>query len=310
MQIIKDSKNYISKSKITLALGNFDGVHAGHKFLLKETVNISKTNGSLSAVYTFDPHPARIVSPFGAPPMIQTLNQRTDKLNNLGIDICIIENFTKNLAALDPHDYFNRIILPLKPLSIVTGYDFTFGRQRLGNNDMLNQMCNINNIHHKIIEPQFINGTLISSTIIRQLISSGLISEANKLLCDDFEIEGIVERGAGKGKELGFPTANLKSKNELSPGPGVYITKTKILDRNYLPSVTFAGPVATFGRYNFVIETHIIDFKEDISLVDQEISIKFYDKLRDVIVFNNKEELKSQISHDIIQTRNYHEKNS
>ena len=310
MKVVNGSKNYRNDDYLVLAIGNFDGVHVGHKKILNETCNIAKSKGFIPTLYTFDPHPARIVAPFGAPPLILTLDQKLKMISDCGIELAIIENFTKELSQLSPIEYFEGILLPLKPKHILIGYDFTFGKNRQGNIQLLQDICNKYKIELHALEAQFMNGTLISSTIIRQLITYGLVDEANKLLGYPLSIVGKVEKGAGKGTGLGFPTANLTPENEVLPGPGVYISNTKIPNGSLLQSVTFCGPVATFQRYNYAIETHIIDKSFNDNLLNSNIEIEFLSRLREVQIFDNKDCLKKAIFNDVNEARKYHEKKS
>lgn len=298
------------KSIIILAMGVFDGVHQGHRFILKKVCEKAKKYKGKSIVYTFHPHPIRVLAPQACPEnyMINTIKQRTQLLKNLGIDKIIVEKFTKNFSKLTPEQFIKKIILnKIKPSEIFVGYNFTFGVKRSGTAKDLQKLCKPHHIHVNIVSPFQINKTITSSTKVRQLISQGEMPVAQKFLTRPYFIEGTVVKGKGiGGKVLGIPTANLKSDNEILLPCGVYVTKTQVGSQAY-PSVTNVGHNPTFqkpGKEPIVtIETHILKFRQNI--VGKKIRLYFSKKLRNEKKFSSPQELIKQIHEDIKQAKKY-----
>lgn len=279
--------------KPVLTLGNFDGVHLGHRKIFKDVVSRAKKIGGSAVVYTYEPHPAKVVAPVSGLKLLQTKVQKLSALEDAGIDICILESFTKKFAMMSPKKFFDKIILRnIKPLEIVIGYDFTFGQKRAGTVELLEKLCVQNSIKFKLVGAKFCGNTLISSTQIRKFVSQGDMLGACKLLGRPYSIVGKVVKGRGIGRELGIHTANLKVLNELLPQPGVYATKVK--ER---VAVTNIGFNPTFGGGSLSVETHIIGFKG--TLYGKMIEVEFYKRLRDEKMFASIEALKEQIKSDI-----------
>lgn len=308
---IRGSKNLNLEKPVIVAMGNFDGVHLAHQKIISIAVSEAKNQGLESLVYTFDPHPAKILSPDGCPPLLQTIEQRIASIKNLGADICVVEEFDLNFARLKPEDFLNDIIVNrLKAKGIVIGYDFTFGEHRHGTSQWLLKAAGTSGIKIEIVEAQFLGDTLLSSTNIRQLIRQGHVADAALLLDRAYEIEGEVVKGRGIGASLGAHTANIKPANELIPADGVYFTTTRLNEPGFarskiknfqskddFRSVTSIGTNPTFHKAPFSIETHLID--ADVNAIGMIATIKFLDKMRDQVSFASSQELKNQIKKDI-----------
>jgi riboflavin kinase/FMN adenylyltransferase len=309
MKCIFGSEN-VSKPfrRAVIALGNFDGVHLGHQRLLKKAQKLAAKYKGISIVYTFEPHPVKILAPQVAPPTIQTLNQKIKCIEETGIDVCIIEKFTKKFAHQNPERFFESIILRrLGGSAVVVGYDFTFGFHRSGTVEILEYLGMRNKIEIYVMDAQFLNETLLSSTEIRGLVLAGFVDKAATLLGRPYELEGKVVKGKGLGGALGAHTANIEQENELIPGSGIYLTQTKIIDgaAHFQPSITSIGTNPTFPGCALAVETHIIDFKKEI--FGKKVAVKFLKKMRNQIAFPSTAELKKQISKDIAQARRMHE---
>jgi riboflavin kinase / FMN adenylyltransferase len=291
-----------------VALGNFDGVHLGHQEIIRATIDDAVSSGRISAAYTFDPHPVKVLAPEQCPQLIQTLNQKLDALESLGLDICIVENFNEEFAHIEPDDFFKKIIVDrIGASEVIVGYDFTFGRHRLGTTESLHTLANDHGVGISIVEAQLQGEILISSTNIRGLIARGEVREAAKLLGRPYSVDGMVIPGRGIGRSLNARTANIDPLNELIPGHGIYISRTHIVDANATsshPSITSIGDNPTFPESGFAFETHIID--EDIDLTGKQLRIELIVRLRDQRAFKSTEELKEQIHRDIEFARNYH----
>ena len=296
---MKNTKNAV------FALGIFDGVHCGHQKILRGVSDEAKALQGTPCVYTFNPHPIRILSPETPFSLIQTPDQKKRALEAAGIQICIVEPFPKQLSALSPEDFFhNQIQKQLQPVSIWVGYDFTFGHKRSGTVKTLKELWAEANIRCHIVEPQYVEETLVHSKLIREQVQRGGVEMAKELLSRPFALLGTVIRGQGiGGKKLGVHTANLSVENELLPGIGVYITQTRTSSGLY-PSVTNVGNNPTFEGKGFSIETHILNF--DQNLKDQKIEVEFLRWLRPEEKFSSAEALAKVIQNDILETERYH----
>ena len=294
-------------SNAVVTLGNFDGVHRGHKLILSETVERARARDGIAMVFTFFPHPVTLLAPESCPSLIQTIDQRLDALERCNIDTCVVEPFTLNLAQVEPKIFINDILLEkLGAVEIVIGYDFTFGVHRRGTAEVLRTLGAERGINVHIVEAQFDGDLLISSTEIRHAIATGEMQRARTLLGEPFVLRGTVVRGHGIGKTLGAHTANLVAENELEPGEGVYVTATKLVgDAHVVPSVTSVGTNPTFKGRPFAVETHLIDFEGD--LVNAHVEVCFYERLRGQIAFDSPATLKGQIAQDIATARRWHE---
>lgn len=290
-----------------VTLGNFDGIHLGHRVLIKTLIEGCKKRGLTPVLYTFEPHPVKVLAPHSAPKLINTQKQKTELIKSLSIKKIIYEKFDPAFAKMSAKDFFEKILIKkLKARFIVVGYDFTFGHKREGNIETLEKFCFAHKINCQIVTPQFLKGTLPSSSLIRKLIADGDVKEAQPLLHRPYFIEGTVESGHHRGEQLGFRTANLKPFNELIPKIGVYATKTSVGKQTYT-SMTNIGVNPTFhDNHERTIETHILNFKQDLR--GKKIRIYFYERLRDEKKFKGAAELVEQIKKDRDKTLNIFKK--
>lgn len=300
MKVVRESQDIKMPFKaVVLTMGNFDGVHLGHQRIFKEVADRALRVNGTSVVYTYDPHPVKVVAPNAAPSLIQTEAQKLSLIESYGIDICIVEKFTPEFAKLTAKEFFDEVVLErLAPKCIIVGYDFTFGIHRSGTVEMLERLAPKNNIELVVVEAMFLEETLLSSTQVRTYISRGRIEEANAMLGRPCSLVGKVVKGRGIGGKIGFHTANIEIENELIPLTGVYVTKT--LGKR---SVTNIGYNPTFGGTNLTVETHILDFSGD--LCGRQLEVEFYKRLRAEKVFKNVEDLRHQIECDVKEARAY-----
>lgn len=305
MKIFQGSNAAQNKiKKPVIALGNFDGVHIAHQKLFEETRKLAKQIRGNSCVYTFIPHPVKVLSPLSAPPLINTLKQKIKLIEKNKIKALILEPFIKDFSHLNPEDFFQKILIQkLNAAGIVAGYDFTFGSKRSGKTELLLKLCQAHQIPCKILEAQYFKNTLISSSQIRQFIQQGHVEQAKHLLGRNFEILGQVVKGEGIGTSLGFPTANIMAENELIPGNGVYATRVKVGLRTY-SSVSNIGFRPTFGGKKLTLETHLFKFKKRI--YGKELRIQFIKKIRDEIAFSSIQDLIIQIKKDVETAKKIH----
>ena len=303
MNIVYDLKD-LEKPLINpvLTIGNFDGVHKGHLSLFDKVKERAGAIGGQSAVMTFEPHPIRIVKPGNGPPLITPTHQKLSLMSDAGIDVIFCLPFTLEFAAVSAHDFVQDILVDkIGVKEIVVGYDYTFGHKRQGNITFLREMGEKLGFTVHEVKPIRLDDTLVSSTSIRNLVQEGNLPEAKKLLGRDYQISGTVIKGKNRGgRLLGFPTANLKLIDELVPKRGVYAV-TVIIDGKSVYGVTNIGFNPTFGDNALSVETHLLDFSQD--LLGKTIKVNFLQNLRDEKTYNNIQELSDQIGLDIQQAR-------
>ncbi|MBX7149583.1 bifunctional riboflavin kinase/FAD synthetase [bacterium] len=295
-----DAKALLKKGCV-LTMGNYDGIHLGHRHIIKGLLKEAKKRKLPALLYTFNPHPVSVLAPKVAPSLINTFDQKMEILEKLGLDYVVAEKFNKNFAKLSPQKFFDEILVKrLKPHFITVGYDFTFGARRAGNIENLEILSYKNKIDLKIIDPCMKGNTLSSSSLIRRFVSEGKMREASELLTRAFFIDGEVIPGFKRGRAMGIKTANVKTHNKLLPPPGVYVTRTSVGDQLY-KSVTNIGFNPTFQNAESSIETHILDFKKEI--YGHNIRIHFIEKIRDEKTFSDSNELFKQIEKDIAKAQ-------
>jgi riboflavin kinase / FMN adenylyltransferase len=285
-----------------LALGNFDGVHRGHRKILERVRRGASEHGATSIVMTFDPHPSRVVRPDKAPPLLMTTPQKLDALAAAGLHGAAIVRFTQALSQWDPEMFVRTVLVDwLRVAEVWVGANFLFGHDRTGNFSMLRTLGTRYGFRAEKIDPVRYKDFVVSSTRIRRLISEGRVDEAAALLGHEYFLDGTVVKGDRRGTQIGFPTANLCTENELLPPNGVYATTTRVGHIVY-PSITNVGvrpTVAESGR--LTIESHLFNF--DRELYGTSIQIGFVQRIRDERAFDSLDVLKSQIAADCARAR-------
>jgi riboflavin kinase/FMN adenylyltransferase len=281
-----------------LALGNFDGLHRGHLKIIERVKRRADERGATSVVMTFDPHPPRIVRPDKAPPLLMTSEQRLEALADAGIQGTAIVRFTRELSQWEPEVFVRTVLVEWLHVSEVwVGANFLFGRDRAGNFSLLRTLGARYGFRAEKIDPVRYREFVVSSTRIRRLVAEGRVDEAGALLGHVYVVDGEVVRGAERGRVLGFPTANLRTANELVPPNGVYATTTQIEDAVIHPSVTNIGVRPTFGDVEErVIETHVLGLDRD--LYGARLRLGFVQRLRDERAFDGIDALRAQIDAD------------
>ena len=285
-----------------LALGNFDGVHRGHRKILDRVKRVASERGATSVVMTFDPHPPRVVRPDKAPPLLMTKAQKLEALAGAGVQGTAIVRFTHELSQWDPETFVRAVLVDWLHVSEVwVGANFLFGRDRAGTFSLLRTLGARYGFNAEKIDPVRYKDFVVSSTRVRRLINEARVDEAGALLGHQYFIDGTVVHGAQRGRTIGFPTANVDTANELLPPFGVYAT-TASLDGVVHPSVTNIGVRPTVddsGRVS--IETHIFNLDRD--LYGAPIRVGFVQRLRDERAFESLEALKAQIQADCDRAR-------
>jgi riboflavin kinase/FMN adenylyltransferase len=288
--------------KPVLALGNFDGLHRGHTKIIERIRRAAAERGATSLVLTFDPHPPRIVRPDKAPPLLMTLDQKLEALEKAGISGVAIVRFTRELSQWEPETFVRNVLVDwLRVGEVWVGADFLFGRNRSGNFSLLRALGTHYGFRAEKIDPVRYKDFVVSSTRVRRLVSEGRVDEAGALMGRHVFIDGVVTRGAGRGRELGVPTANLETKNELLPPFGVYAT-TATIDDVVHAGVTNIGLRPTFQDVaKTTIEVHVL--KCDRDLYGKTVRVGFIQRLRDERRFADVDALKAQIDADVRRAR-------
>jgi riboflavin kinase/FMN adenylyltransferase len=287
-----------------VAIGNFDGLHLGHEKILRFLTEKALTARLTSLVLTFSPHPEKILGGKQTP-MIQTLEQRLKGLRASGVDVVLVANFNRAFADLSMEEFATRMIVrSLAAQMVVVGENFRFGRNRRGDIDSLRRLGREKGFSVYPRPTVIRNGQVISSSRIRDHLRGGRIRAANALLGHPYLIEGRVIKGRGLGRDLGFPTANIRTNNEIAP-PGVHLTWARIQGRLF-PSLTNCGSRPTFGAGPAQIETYVFDF--DGALYRRQIGLYFLRRLRMEKRFPGAEALARQIRKDVIRARLYFKK--
>jgi riboflavin kinase/FMN adenylyltransferase len=285
-----------------LALGNFDGVHRGHRKILERVRRVASEHGTSAVAMTFDPHPPRIVRPDKAPPLLMTHAQKLEALAETGLQGAAIVRFTPELSHWDPETFVRNVLVDWLHVSEVwVGANFLFGHERAGNFTMLRTLGARYGFKAEKIDPVRYKDFVVSSTRVRRLVSEGRVDEAGALLGHQYFIDGTVVHGDHRGRTIGFPTANLCTENELLPPHGVYATTTRI-DGIVYPSITNVGvrpTVDASGRTT--IETHIFNLDRD--LYGRRLRLGFVQRLRDERAFESIDALRQQIETDCRDAR-------
>jgi riboflavin kinase / FMN adenylyltransferase len=281
-----------------LALGNFDGLHRGHLKIIERIQRGAAERAGTSVVLTFDPHPPRVLRPDKAPLLLMTKPQKIDALQRSGIQGAAIVRFTREMSQWEPEAFVRNVLVEwLRVAEVWVGADFLFGRERSGNFTLLRSLGAQYGFRAEKIDPIRYKDFVVSSTRIRRLVSEGRVDEAGALLGHHYAIDGTVVEGAKRGRTLGFPTANLKTDNELIPPSGIYATAI-IIDGRVYPSATSIGQNPTFGdNLATTIEAHVIG--QTIDLYGKSVRLAFVQRLRDERKFPDVESLVDQISADV-----------
>jgi len=285
-----------------LALGNFDGVHRGHAKILERVRMRADERGATAAALTFDPHPSRVVRPDKAPPLLMTGAQKLTALADAGMEGIAVVRFTTELSRWEPEEFVRRVLVEwLGVAEVWVGANFLFGHDRAGNFSVVRSLGGRYGYRAEKIDPVRYREFVVSSTRVRRLITDGRVDEAGALLGHHYMLEGTVVRGEGRGRQIGFPTANLATDNELLPSNGVYATAV-LLDGDIHAAVTNVGVRPTFGASPAaVVETHVFDLDRDLYGVG--IRVAFVQRLRDEQPFADGEALGAQIGRDCDEAR-------
>jgi len=290
-------------------IGNFDGVHLGHRKILETVVERARAVGRPSFAITFEPHPMAVLRPNDAPKRIQTLRQKEEAIEALGVDALLVIPFTRDFSLTEPEEFVRTLLRDkLAASELFLGPHFAFGRGKRGDLALLTRMGAECGFSVSAVDEVFTGGEPVSSTRIRRALERGAVVEANAMLGREYELDGLVSRGDRLGHQIGVPTINLEPENELPPADGVYVTEIEIrsFGRKF-ESVTNIGRRPTlYEDYTTTIETYVLDFSADV--YGEKVRLFFLDRLREERKFPSMMDLKAQIQRDIAATREYFER--
>ena len=297
-----DDKTPAAWHQPVLALGNFDGVHRGHAKVIDLVRRRADERGATAVALTFDPHPSRVVRPDKAPPLLMTGAQKLAALADAGMAGIAVVRFTEALSRWEPEAFVRAVLVEwLRVAEVWVGGNFLFGHDRAGNFSLLRSLGARYGFRAEKIDPVRYREFVVSSTRVRRLIAEGRVDEAGALLGHRYMLEGTVTRGEGRGRQLGFPTANLATDNELLPPNGVYAAAV-LIDGEIRAAVTNVGVRPTFGASSGpVVESHIFD--DDRELYGRGIRVAFIQRLRDELAFPDGDALRVQIARDCADAR-------
>ncbi len=296
MTIIKSINVIDNIKRSVVTIGNFDGLHKGHQVLIKKAVDYGKENNMKSVVFTFENHPANYFASNSIKNIISN-KEKIRRLRKLGVDIIISIPFDEYMTKISAEEFVKNILVnKLGVEKVIVGYDFTYARNKEGNTDLLKILAKKHKFELEVIKPIKIDGTRVSSTYIRSLVSKGNVSDVKKYLGYNYEIEGKVIKCRQLGRTIGFPTANIEiDKNMITPKTGIYATKVYI-DGTIYYGATNIGYNPTVNGKNLSIETNILEFNEEI--YGKTIKVEFLERTRDEKKFSSLEELKNQLEKD------------
>lgn len=280
-----------------LTFGVFDGLHIGHQDVLKTVRERADADNLTNVLFGFYPHPLTFLAPDKCPPVLMCLPKRVEILEQLGIDIAIFVNFNEQIASMSPWTFVDRILLELcRAKHVVVGYACQFGKDREGNAELLKSIGQESGFGVTVVPPTQLNGLPVHSTRIRQAIGRGDLGLASQLLGRTYSLRGTIVQGDGRGRQIGFPTANIEPGAQLCPPNGVYAIRAKLVNR-WLDGVLNIGIRPTFDGTKFQVESHLFDFDEDV--YDETIEIFFIEKIRNERKFSDIQTLVQQIHRDI-----------
>ena len=302
MRIVRTLESFPPDARPSVvALGLFDGVHLAHRAILDTAVARAGRGGGTAVACTFDPHPAEILQPDRAPLPLTTLDERVALIAATGMALTVVLPFTPALAAMEPEAFVTGVLLAgIGAREVVVGFNHRFGRGARGDASLLRELGDRVGFHAEVVPPMDVDGSPVSSSAIRAALQRGDLAPAVRMLGRPYFVSGEVVAGAGRGRSLGFPTANIAPERPLLVPPGVYACRLGAGETLY-GAVLNAGVRPTFGEKVFTLEAHVLDFSGD--LYDRRVRLDFVRRLREERKFSGIEALKAQIAADIAAAR-------
>jgi riboflavin kinase/FMN adenylyltransferase len=303
MTILHDPRHFPSSQRSSVTIGNFDGLHLGHRRILVDLVQTAATSRTASVVMTFLPHPLQVLHPGRAPKLIIPTEDKIARIASLGVDYLLLVKFDEELSRLSGEGFIREILVDsLRIQHVFVGHNFVFGHKRSGNVALLEALGRELDYTVHVIPPVAVRGSRVSSTGIRDLIRSGRISQANRLLGRYYTLQGRVVAGKGLGRTVLFPTLNLEAQNEILPGNGVYATLA-IFEGKSHTAVTNVGTRPTVSGTGVSVETHLLQHTPEAP--PSTLELQFLHRLRNEQRFPSVEELRRQIAKDITRAKRF-----
>jgi riboflavin kinase/FMN adenylyltransferase len=304
MKIIHALEEFTAaRCPVILAAGCFDGLHIGHAAVIQVAINHARAVGGEAWVFTFDPHPAKVLSPEHAPPLIFTGDQQARHLQEMGVDGCILHPFTVEFMKQEPVDFFEDLCRCIPELTgISVGEDWSFGRNRSGNAELLTRLCTERNMFFSAHPAVCWQDERVSSTRIRAEIKLGHMADAASMLGRPVSTIGSVVHGKKIGRGLGYPTANIAPENDMLPPRGIYAARLRVGNRHH-DAAAYIGHRETFHQNEpQVLEVYLID-EHDIDLYGQQVEVSYLEFIRSDQIFEDADKLKKQIEADVAAIR-------
>lgn len=304
MRIFHGTDNADIQRPTVLTLGVFDGLHLGHQLIMRTVAERAQATGAVPTVITFDPHPRAVLHPASAPPLLQTLDQKVEGFGVLGITQTIVIRFDEAFSQIRAEEFLRSVVRDrLHAKEVYLGRGFAFGHNREGDIHLLKRVSQDLGFHADEVPEVRLRGQRVSSSRIRELLAAGKVNLARRLLGRPYGLEGLVEEGAKRGHQLGFPTANLHPHNRVIPRSGVYVTGA-LIEGKWRRSVTNVGVRPTFETAGEPsVETFVINWAGD--LYGDVVRVRFLHRLRDERKFSSLDELKDQIEKDVRRAESY-----
>lgn len=286
-----------------ITIGNFDGLHLGHQRILRTVLDRAKEKGLIAAALTFDPHPVCILRPAEAPSPLTTMGQKLALFGETGLDAVLVMRFDANLARVSPEDFVRRYLVEtIRAQVVLVGENFRFGHKHAGDTQLLDELGKQLGFVVEVVPPVAVNGVVVSSTLIRQMLRDGRMEDARKLLGRPFALAGEIAQGTGQGRKLVVPTLNLRTTQESMLKRGVYVTETMVEGKSY-KSATNIGMRPTFDGSHLTIESHLFDFSQ--TMTSGPMEIRFWARLRDEMKLTSPEALREQVMKDLEQAQRF-----
>ena len=302
MKVITGLENWRPEyDRIFIALGNFDGVHLGHQEIIKSALAQASAVVGTAMVMVFEPHPEKLLNPGACLPLLTTWAEKERLLEKMGVDVLLQLQFNEIFRCMSPEEFVAAFLLgKLGVAGAVVGYNYRFGYKGVGTSDILRRLGRDTGLAVTVIPPVVVDGIVVSSTIIRQLLREGKIRAANSLLGRYFAITGTIVPGAQRGRYLGFPTANIRVAGNPTISEGVYLVRCRWAEQLFF-GVANVGKCPTFGQGEIRIEINLFDFQGE--LYGEELTVEFIEYLRPEWRFATARELQKQIGRDICRAR-------
>jgi len=302
MDVVRGHPHCPAWAGAAVAIGNFDGVHVGHRALIDRARALAAPDAK-TVVLTFDPHPSAVLTPHAPRVQLSSLSRRLELLAAAGCDAVVVESFDASYATLAAEPFVDDVLVSaVKARAIVVGYDFIYGHSRAGTTETLAAHCARLGVQLEVVPPVEIDGAIASSTRVRQLLREGDVARANRVLGRPWDIDGIVVHGAKRGRAIGIPTANVAPSSDLVIAPGIYAVTLSVEGGPERPAVASLGTNPTFvAQGGLVLEVHVLDYDGD--LYNRHVRTTFLARLRDEQKYDSIDALLAQIHRDIAEAR-------